>query len=135
MNPEAVARVRATAAAAAADPRFASTFYECLFRRAPAVEAMFPSSLEDQERKFSDQLQPSCDRSTTTPPSAPMPPRLGPANAGYGVEARHYEIVNRRGSSTPCVTLGAAIDADTEASWRAALDLVAEEMQAGADPP
>ena len=59
---------------------------------------------------------------------------LGTRHAGYGVEARHDALAADALVEALRSTLGDAIDADTEAAWRAALDLVAEEMQAGGDP-
>ena len=130
MTPEGVAHVRATAAAATRDPRFADAFYEGLFRRAPAIRPMFPASIGDQAQKFSDQLAAILRSLDDFDAFRGEASALGVRHAAYGVEARHYTIATDALIEALRATLGDAIDADTEEAWRAALDLIAEEMQA-----
>lgn len=130
MTPDEVERVRATAAAAVADPGFATAFYDRLFTRAPEVRELFPESIDEQARKFADQLGVvlrSLDDFTAFSNEATT---LGSRHAGYGVQARHYAIATDALVDALRLTLGDAVDRGTEAAWRAALDLVSEEMQA-----
>jgi hemoglobin-like flavoprotein len=134
VSPEDVGRVRATAASATADPAFAAAFYDNLFSRAPAVEAMFAGvSLEDQRRKFSDQLAVVLRSLDDFESFRREAGALGVRHAGYGVEAHHYALLTEALLDALRQTLGDAVDDDVERAWRGALDLVAEEMQAAAE--
>jgi hemoglobin-like flavoprotein len=132
VTPDAIARVRATALQVTADERFAPSFYRHLFEAAPSVRPMFAVPLEVQQRKFNDQLAVLMRALDDFSKLAEEARALGARHAGYGVVPAHYAIVRDALLAALADVLG-PLDPDTEAAWRAAYDLVAEEMQAHAD--
>jgi hemoglobin-like flavoprotein len=129
MTPEAIAVVQKTAARASTDAEFGPSFYRHLFDAQPDTRALFPASLDEQQIKFSAQLgalMRSLDDFTAFTVEAR---ELGARHAEYGVLPSHYAAVREALIAALIDVLGELDDA-TEAAWRAAFDLLAEEMQA-----
>jgi hemoglobin-like flavoprotein len=129
VTPEAIASVQKTAARASTDARFGPSFYRHLFDAQPETRSLFPASLEEQQVKFSAQLgalMRSLDDFTAFTAEAR---ELGARHADYGVLPSHYTAVREALIAALIDVLG-DLDDTTEAAWRAAFDLLAEEMQA-----
>jgi hemoglobin-like flavoprotein len=120
--------VRKTAELASADERFAPSFYRHLFAEHPSTRSLFSTSMEEQERKFSAQLG-AIMRSLDDFSAFSVEARaLGVKHIEHGVLPAHYTAVRDALIEALGDVLG-PLDEETEAAWRAALDLLAEEMQ------
>jgi hemoglobin-like flavoprotein len=129
VTPDAIAAVRKTSELASADNRFGPSFYRHLFSAHPSTRSLFSASIEEQERKFTEQLAAimrSLDDFTAFSAEARA---LGAKHTEHGVLPSHYAAVCDALIDALVEVLG-ELDDETEAAWRAAIDLLAEEMQA-----
>ena len=129
MTPDAIATVRKTAELASADDRFAPSFYRHLFAAHPSTRSLFSTSMEEQERKFSSQLGAIMHSLDDFSAFSTEARALGAKHVAHGVLPSHYAAVRDALIEALGDVLG-GLDEETEAAWRAAIDLLAEEMQA-----
>src|SRR5262249_52745670 len=130
MTPDEIAAVRKTAALASADARFAPSFYRHLFTAEPSTRSLFSTSMEEQERKFADQLGAIMRSLDDFGAFCAEAHALGAKHVEHGVLPSHYVAVCDALVAALADVLG-ELDNETEVAWRAAIDLLAEEMQAG----
>ena len=113
-------------------PARATRFYQELFARDPALEAMFTIPLALQEVKFAEkhteivQAMPRLDELLTHTRA------LGARHVGYGVRTADYQTLGDALLAALAAVLGASFDAATREAWGLAYNLVAETMLEGA---
>jgi hemoglobin-like flavoprotein len=100
-------------------PVMATRFYQELFRRDPALRALFTTDLAEQEVKFASKL-------------AEIVHALGAMHVGYGVRAADYQTVGAALIAALAAVLGDSFDDPTRLAWALAYNLVAETMLEGA---
>lgn len=134
MNPQQIDLVMTSYAAVQDDPALTKRFYELLFEAEPSARALF-RHLPETESKFAEELGvlAAClgdlDRFEARALS------LGARHRGYGVSTRHYAAASGALVQALAERLGDEFDDETADAWRAAFDLVAETMMAGAAAP
>jgi hemoglobin-like flavoprotein len=130
VTPQDIALVKATLDRPDMDA-LAADFYERLFAARPDLRELFPTQLDDQRRKFLDELRAIADAIGDLDRFVRKARELGERHVGYGVTTRDYRSVG--------VALLAAWtnllpdQPETVAAWGAAYTMVAEAMMEGAD--
>jgi nitric oxide dioxygenase len=82
--------------------------------------------------KFSVELEALVDTISSFPEFSPRVRELGARHAGYGVRPAHYGSVREALIGALAERLAARWNAELEAAWYRAFNLVAEVMMAGA---
>ncbi len=106
--------------------QFSTDFYERLFRRAPALRAMFREDLAGQGMKFMTTLREVIFHAQDTEGEGDRLEELGRGHASLGVTADHFAPMEEALIETLRDTLGDECSDDLEAVWRKAY----EEMSA-----
>lgn len=134
ISPAQIARVRETFAIVA--PRtdeLAMRFYGRLFNLAPDTRALFKGDMRAQGRKLFQTLAAVVDSLDMLDQIAPMARDLAIRHVGYGVQPRHYRLVEAALMDTLRGALGNAFDRDTEEAWETAYAILSDVMLAAAE--
>ena len=134
MTPEQLAMVRDTFAALGPDTsRMATDFYARLFAADPSARELFAEGPDTMAVKFATELDALVEAISSFAEFAPRVRELGARHAGYGVHTRHFHTAREALVGALAEHLGQQWNADVEAAWRRAYNLVAEMMMAAAD--
>ncbi len=133
MTPHQIALVRETfvPVSSIAD-QAAQIFYSKLFERNPSLRQLFPSEMSRQRMALMRTIGIAVDHLDRLDTLVPMVEDLGRRHVGYGVETHHYALVGEALLDTLRDGLGAAFTSEAEDAWRAAYNLLAAVMLAGA---
>src|SRR5689334_18325472 len=129
MTPSQIDLVRASFARLAPQAeQVGMAFYAQLFRRNPALRALFPAEISAQSRKLMVML--SAVVATLDHPQRleAMVRTLGLRHAGYAVQEAHYADVGAALLGTLREGLGADFDAAMEEAWTVAYGFLASRM-------
>ncbi len=110
----------------------ASIFYARLFALAPDTRPLFRGDMAEQGRKLFLTLATVVDALDRIDTIVPVAQELAIRHVAYGAKARHYDAVGVALIATLRAGLGDIFDADTEAAWGAAYQVLSETMQAAA---
>jgi len=107
------------------------SFYEHLFQLAPEARPLFKGDIEAQARKFVHSLRVIIAGLECPEKHVAMLQRLGARHASFGVEPRHYAILQSAliGMLEDC--LGAEFNDELRLSWQRAYELIASAMVDG----
>jgi nitric oxide dioxygenase len=133
MDPQQIALVKTSFAAAAAEPgALARVFYARLFAAAPDLRSLFTTAPAEQQRKLSLELAAIVDRLDRVDSLVERTRDLGLRHVAYGARPAHYQAVGTALLGALGEVLGSRFTPDIAAAWRYAYNLVAEAMQQGA---
>jgi|GEM_PF-1258277 len=107
-------------------------FYGKLFELDPSLKAMFTAPMKDQAAKLVATLQVAVDSLDNLEPLLPKLRNLGQQHADYGVEPRHYELVEQSLIWAITGALEGGCSPATRTAWQALLRAISAEMIAGA---
>jgi len=107
----------------------AGLLYARLFALEPSLEALFKGDMKEQGKKVMSMISVAVNSLTRLEGIVPAVQALGRRHAGYGVEARHYAIVEEALVWTLQQGLGASFTKETEQAWRTAYRVLAATMQ------
>jgi nitric oxide dioxygenase len=110
----------------------AAVFYTKLFALAPDTRSLFKNDMAEQGRKLFLTLATVVDALDRLDTIIPVAQELAIRHVAYGAKARHYDAVGVALIETLRAGLGPLFDADTEAAWGAAYQLLSDTMQATA---
>jgi hemoglobin-like flavoprotein len=112
----------------------AGLFYKKLFELEPSLRHMFMGDMQAQERKFVNMLKIVVSNLDRIEQVTPAIEALGRRHAGYGVEARHYEIFGTALLWAVEQAAGPDCLSGTREAWFALYSYLTETMKnAGAD--
>ncbi len=103
-------------------------FYQRLFEIAPELRPLFRSDMTGQGMRFMTTLTVIVQHLDDPAALAPYLRRLAAGHAAYGVKAEHFKPMGEALIVTMRETLGAEFPEGAEQAWRAAYDLMAQEM-------
>ena len=109
----------------------AALFYDKLFERDPALQALFRGDMAQQSRRLMEMIGAAVgllDRPETLDPTLRA---LGARHAGYGVQPAHYAVVGGALLDTLAAGLGERFTPDTRAAWAATYAHISRVMQQG----
>jgi hemoglobin-like flavoprotein len=134
MTPEQLAMVQESYATLGSDAtKMAIDFYRRLFTADPSASELFTEGPDVMAVKFSAELAALVEAISSFPEFAPRVRDLGSRHAEYGVQTRHYQAACDALMGALADHLAPQWNADLEAAWRRAYNLVAELMMAAAD--
>lgn len=107
-------------------------FYGRLFEREPALRPMFRGDIAAQGKKLIEMLAAVVENLDHTEAMTPILQAMGQRHAGYGVTARHYEVVEEALLWALGQALDTGLDAETRGAWRAVIGQVSTTMKDGA---
>jgi len=110
----------------------AELLYARLFSLEPSLEKLFKGDLREQGRKLMAMVSAAVSSLTRLDSIVPIVQALGRRHAGYGVEARHYAIVEEALVWTLGQGLGAGFTREVEDAWRTAYGVLATTMKTAA---
>jgi hemoglobin-like flavoprotein len=113
-------------------PVLATRFYQELFRRDPALRALFATDLTEQKARFAVKLAELVQSMPRLDDLLSHTRALGARHAGYGVRAADYETVGNALLDALAAVLGDGFDDPTRQAWALAYNLMAETMLEGA---
>jgi nitric oxide dioxygenase len=113
-------------------PDLAAQFYRELFRRDPALRALFTTDMAEQQVRFAEKLTEIVESIPRLDELLGHTHELGARHVGYGVRVADYWTVESALLDALAVVLGDGFDAPTREAWSVAYSLVAETMLAGA---
>jgi NAD(P)H-flavin reductase/hemoglobin-like flavoprotein len=108
-------------------------FYSDLFLKHPETRTMFPVSMQAQRAHLVDALVRVVASADNAESLTPFLQDLGRDHRKFGTLAGHYEAVGDSLLATFAYFSGEAWDAELEADWRAAYELIASVMTAAAN--
>lgn len=109
-------------------------FYERLFELAPQVRPLFKNDMTEQGRKLVLTLATVVNGLDRLDTIVPVARELAIRHVRYGVRAEYYDHVGVALLDTLRTKLGAMFDAETEAAWANAYQILAGVMiEAGRD--
>ena len=133
MTPEQITLVQSSFERAVPElPALATRFYQELFRRDPALRALFTTDMALQKVRFAEKLTeivraiPRLDELLATTRA------LGARHVGYGVRVADYQTVGEALFAALASVLGDGFDAETREAWHMAYNLMAVTMLEGA---
>ena len=103
-------------------------FYDDLFRRVPAVRAMFPDDMDVQRQKLLATLAWVVAHLRRRDEMLAAVDALGRRHRGYGATAAHYPVVASCLLAAMRTVGGAAFDDDAADAWETAIGLIGERM-------
>ena len=110
----------------------AAMFYARLFELDPSLTRLFKGDMKEQGRKVMAMIGVAVKALTRLESVVPAVQALGRRHAGYGVEERHYAVVEEALVWTLGQGLGTSFTKEVENAWRAAYGVLATTMkQAG----
>jgi hemoglobin-like flavoprotein len=107
-------------------------FYGRLFEQEPGLRAMFRGDMAAQARKLMEMLTAVVDHLDRTEVLTPVLQAMGQRHVGYGVTARHYDVVEQALLWALGQALEESFDAETRGAWRAVIGQVSTAMKEGA---
>jgi len=110
----------------------AELLYARLFSLEPSLEKLFKGDLREQGRKLMAMVSAAVSSLTRLDSIVPIVQALGRRHAGYGVEARHYAVVEEALVWTLGQGLGAGFTREVEEAWRTAYGVLATTMKTAA---
>ena len=134
MNPQQIDVVLTSYASLKDDRALTARFYELLFAAEPSARALF-RHLPETESKFAEELGVLAACLNDLDRFEARALALGARHRGYGVSTRHYAAASDALVQALAERLGDAFTDELAEAWRAAFDLVAETMMAGAAAP
>ena len=130
MTPRQVALVQETwNLAAQLGERAAELLYERLFTLDPTLRRLFEGDMKAQGRKLLSMMGFAVGSLSRFDSIVPAVQALGRRHAGYGVEKRHYAVVEEALMWTLGQGLGAKFTPEVEKAWRTAYGALASTMQ------
>jgi hemoglobin-like flavoprotein len=111
----------------------AGLLYARLFALDPSLEAMFKGDMREQGRKVMSMIAVAVNSLTRLESIVPAVQALGRRHAGYGVENRHYDVVESALLWTLEQGLGAGFTREVEDAWRTAYRVLANTMKQAAN--
>lgn len=110
----------------------ADLFYRRLFELDPSLRALFKGDMKDQGHKLMQMIASAVQGLDKPDTLIPVVQSLGKRHAGYGVEARHYDMVGAALLWTLEQGLGKDFTPEIKAAWTETYKLLAGTMQAAA---
>jgi hemoglobin-like flavoprotein len=107
----------------------AALFYGRLFELEPSVQALFKGDMNEQGRKVMSMITVAVNSLGRLDSIVPAVQALGRRHASYGVEDRHYTIVESALVWTLGQGLGNAFTKEVEDAWRTAYGVLATTMK------
>ena len=104
-------------------------FYSRLFTLDPSVRALFKGDMKEQGRKVMNMITFAVNSLTRLESIVPGVQALGRRHAGYGVEDRHYAVVESALLWTLKEGLGSEFTPEVEDAWRTAYGVLASTMK------
>jgi len=130
MTPRQIALVQESwSLAAALGERAAELLYERLFTLDPSLRKLFKGDMKAQGGKLLSMMGFAVGSLTRLESVVPAVQALGRRHAGYGVEKRHYAVVEEALIWTLGQGLGAQFTPEVEQAWRTAYGVLASTMQ------
>jgi hemoglobin-like flavoprotein len=111
----------------------AAMFYARLFELDPSLTRLFKGDMKEQGRKVMAMIGVAVDALSRLESVVPAVRALGRRHAGYGVEERHYAVVEEALVWTLGQGLGASFTKEVENAWRAAYGVLATTMKQAAN--
>ena len=134
MTPRQILLVQDTFAAVRDDAdQAARLFYQQLFAQQPSLRALFADDMREQRRRLMQMIGVAISHLDRVEALLPALHDLGRRHLAYGVRDDDYETVGAALLATLALALGPRFDGETCAAWRAAYDLLAGAMKAGAE--
>jgi len=129
MTPQQLEMVRSSYATLGDGGRaMAADFYRRLFDADPSARALFVESPEMMAIKFAAELDAIVEAISSYETFAPRVHDLAVRHVAYGVQTHHYRTVGEALIGALATHLDQVWNADLEAAWRRAYNLVAEMM-------
>ena len=133
MTPEQITLVQSSYERVGSElPALATRFYQELFRRDPALRALFTTDMALQKVRFSDKLSEIVRAIPRLDELLAHTRALGARHVGYGVRVADYQTVGDSLIAALAAVLGDGFDAETHEAWHIAYNLMAETMLEGA---
>ena len=107
----------------------AALFYSRLFTLEPSLKRLFKGDMREQGRKLTQMISVAVNSLARLEAIAPAVRALGRRHAGYGVEPRHYALVEGALIWTLEQGLGRDFSEQAEDAWRTAYRVLATTMQ------
>lgn len=107
----------------------ADAFYSKLFFDHPELRRLFPKQMDQQYDKLIDMLSSIVTRLDIAGEFQPEIAALGRRHEGYGVQAKHYEMIGQALLWTLEKGLGDDWNEETAAAWNACYSWMVEQMQ------
>jgi hemoglobin-like flavoprotein len=107
----------------------AALFYSRLFTLEPSLKRLFKGDMQEQGRKLMQMISVAVNSLARLEGIAPAVRALGRRHAGYGVEPRHYALVEAALIWTLEQGLGKDFSEQDEDAWRTAYRVLATTMQ------
>lgn len=109
----------------------AELLYARLFALDPSLEVLFKGDMREQGRKVMAMISVAVSSLSRLESIVPAVQALGRRHAGYGVEERHYAVVESALVWTLEQGLGAGFTREVEDAWRTAYGVLATTMKQG----
>jgi hemoglobin-like flavoprotein len=106
----------------------AQLFYGRLFEREPALRSMFRGDIRAQGDKLMAMIAAVVDSVDRWETLAPTLHAMGERHKEYGVQDRHYDLVEQAFGWALGQALGNAADAEVKAAWRRVVAQVGASM-------
>lgn len=106
----------------------ADTFYSRLFFDHPELRRMFPKQMDEQYKKLVDMLSSMVSRLDNIESLQQDIQNMGLRHKGYGVQAKHYEMVGAALLWTLEQGLGSDWDEATAEAWASCYGIIANGM-------
>jgi hemoglobin-like flavoprotein len=107
----------------------AELFYARLFALEPSLRALFKGDMSQQGRKLMSMISVAVGSLERLDELVPAVQALGRRHTGYGVEERHYTVVESALVWTLGQGLGARFTKEVEHAWRVAYGVLASRMK------
>ena len=111
----------------------AALFYARLFELEPSVQRLFQGDMKEQGRKLMSMITVAVNALSRLEAIVPAVQALGRRHAGYGVEERHYAVVEEALVWTLRQGLDVRFTPEIEQAWRAAYNVLATTMKQAAE--
>ena len=133
MTPEQITLVQSSFERAVPElPALATRFYQELFRRDPALRALFTTDMALQKVRFAEKLTEIVRAIPRLDDLLGHTRALGARHVGYGVRVADYQTVGEALVAALAAVLGDSFDSQTREAWHIAYNLMAETMLEGA---
>lgn len=106
----------------------AEQFYHRLFELAPSARALFPTNMQEQQRKLMNTLNVAVGALNAPDKIIPILQKLGRGHVGYGATDDAYQVVGEALLWTLHVRLGDEFTVETREAWLAAYGWLSQVM-------